>query len=86
MIHDKKVFLVKAVLGTIHNTKYEERELLSRRLRGTISSLKKINNNSMVISLLANFRSQLSVVSQEEFEFALNFNKELISGSLSLKH
>jgi hypothetical protein len=81
----KEIFIVKAALGSMSNIEYEDRELLLARLRGAITSLNKVNNKSMVISLMANFRSQLSVVSKEEFEFALNFNKDLIYGSLGLK-
>lgn len=39
----------------------------------------------MVNSLLANFRTQLKDVSKEEFDFALDFNKDLINGSLRIK-
>jgi len=85
MNRDKEVFIVKATLGTMKKVTYEDRALLSERLKGAISSLLKINNKSMVISLMANFRSQLSVVRPEEFDFALSFNRDLIYGSLGLK-
>jgi hypothetical protein len=85
MHQDKRTVIVKAVLGTMNDIKYEERELLSARLKGAIKSLNKINSNSMVNSLLANFRSQIAAVSEEEFEFALNFNRDLINGSLRIK-
>ena len=85
MDKNKEVFIVKAALGTMRRVNYRDRALLSERLKGAISSLLKINDRSMVISLMANFRSQLEVVSKEEFEFALNFNRDLIYGSLGLK-
>jgi hypothetical protein len=85
MLDDKKTFIVKAALETIDEIQYEDRELLRARLKGAISSLNKINSKGMVNSLLANFRSQISAVSKEEFEFALNFNRDLINGSLRLK-
>jgi hypothetical protein len=85
MHHDKKSLIIRAVLETINDVKYEDRELLRERLKGAIISLRKINSHSMVNSLLANFRSQISVVTQEEFEFALNFNRDLISASLTIK-
>jgi len=85
MPQDKKTFIVKAALGTMDDIKYEDREVLSARLKGAIRSLNKINSNSMVNSLLANFRSQIAAVSKEDFEFALNFNKDLINGSLRIK-
>ena len=85
MLEDKKSLIVKAVLGTMDNIKYEDREVLSARLKGAIISLHKINSNSMVNSLLANFRSQIAAVSKEEFDFALSFNKDLIYASLSIK-
>jgi len=85
MLEDKKAFIVKAALGTMDEITYENRHLLSARLKGAISSLNKINSKSMVNSLLANFRSQIAAVNEEEFEFALNFNKDLINGSLRLK-
>jgi hypothetical protein len=86
MLNDKKTFIVKAALGTMNEIKYEDREVLSARLKGAIISLNKINSNSMVNSLLANFRSQIDAVSREDFEFALNFNKDLIYGSLRIKN
>jgi len=85
MPQDKKVFIVKAVLVAMNDIRYEDRELLSTRLKGAIVSLHKIESYSMVNSLLANFRTQLKNVSKEEFEFALDFNKDLIYGSLSIK-
>jgi hypothetical protein len=85
MLQDKKSLIVNAVLGTMDGVKYEDRELLRARLKGAIISLNKINSNSMVNSLLANFRSQIEAVSREDFEFALNFNKDLIYGSLRIK-
>ncbi len=85
MPEDKKSLIIKAVLETMDNIKYEDREVLSARLKGAIISLHKINSNSMVNSLLANFRSQIAAVTEEEFDFALNFNKDLISASLSIK-
>ena len=85
MLEDKKAFIVKAALGTMDDITYEDRDLLSARLKGAISSLNKINSKSMVNSLLANFRSQIAAVNEEEFEFALNFNKDLIYGSLRIK-
>jgi len=86
MPYDKKTFIVNAALGTMNDIKYEDREVLSARLKGAIISLNKINSNSMVNSLLANFRSQIAAVNEEEFEFALNFNKDLINGSLRIKN
>jgi hypothetical protein len=86
MSYDKKTFIVNAALGTMNDIKYEDREVLSARLKGAIISLNKINSNSMVNSLLANFRSQIAAVNEEEFEFALNFNKDLINGSLRIKN
>ena len=85
MMEDKKIFIVKAALETINDLRYEDRDRLSERLKGAIISLHKIESKGMVNSLLANFRSQLAAVSQEEFEFALNFNKDLIYGSLAIK-
>jgi len=85
MLQEKKVLIVKAVLGAMKDIRYEDRERLSARLKGAIISLNKINSYSMVNSLLANFRTQLKDVSKEEFDFALDFNKDLINGSLRIK-
>ncbi len=85
MPENKKSLIVKAVLETMNNIKYEDREILSTRLKGAIKSLNKMNSNSMVNSLLANFRSQIAAVPEDEFDFALNFNKDLIYASLSIK-
>ena len=85
MLENKKNFIVKAALENIKDVRYEDRELLSARLKGAIISLDKINSYGMVNSLLANFRTQLKDVSKEDFDFALDFNKDLINGSLQIK-
>jgi hypothetical protein len=85
MVDEKRDFIVKAALETMDDIQYEDREILRARLKGAISSLNKINSQSMVNSLLANFRSQISAVNKEDFEFALNFNRDLIYGALQLK-
>ena len=84
MLKNKRTFIINAALGAINDIEYEDREILRARLKGAIISLNKINSNGMANSLLANFRSQLEAVSKEEFDFAVNFNKDLIYGSLNL--